>query len=177
MIAPKKMLLVVKIKNERFLIASGAEHTTFLAKLNKGQNENEISLNDLVENQNKIANFINPPKEKRIDEGLESIPFYKSENQYQYQKNNFQDELNDIENIKRAKALEAQRQFKELYEKEDENENEKGNTNNILNKKTQKYSNKKDLYREILKTLNAKEKTMNYDYENDYNKIRVGSRY
>ena len=32
-IGPKKTLLVVKIRNEKFLIASGAEHTTFLAKL------------------------------------------------------------------------------------------------------------------------------------------------
>ena len=32
-IAPKKTLLVVQIKDERFLIASGAEHTTFLSKL------------------------------------------------------------------------------------------------------------------------------------------------
>ena len=29
----KKMLHVVKIKNEKFLIASGLEHTTFLSKL------------------------------------------------------------------------------------------------------------------------------------------------
>ena len=32
-IGNKKMLLVVKIKNEKFLIASGVEHTTFLSKL------------------------------------------------------------------------------------------------------------------------------------------------
>ena len=33
MISPKKSLMVVKVNNERFLIASGIEHTTFLAKL------------------------------------------------------------------------------------------------------------------------------------------------
>ncbi len=32
-IAPKKMLLVVKVQNRKFLIASGLEHTTFLADL------------------------------------------------------------------------------------------------------------------------------------------------
>ena len=32
-IGNKKNLLVVKIKNEKFLIASGMEHTTFLSKL------------------------------------------------------------------------------------------------------------------------------------------------
>ncbi len=38
-IAPKKMLFVVKIENEKFLIASGAEHTTFLAKLDQKEEE------------------------------------------------------------------------------------------------------------------------------------------
>lgn len=38
-IAPKKTLMVVKIKNERFLIASGAEHTTFLSKLAPEENQ------------------------------------------------------------------------------------------------------------------------------------------
>ena len=33
MIAPKKTLLIVKIKNEKFLIASDSDRTTFLAKL------------------------------------------------------------------------------------------------------------------------------------------------
>ncbi len=39
-IGNKKVLLVVKIKNEKFLIASGLEHTTFLSKLD---DENQIS--------------------------------------------------------------------------------------------------------------------------------------
>ncbi len=42
-IAPKKMLLVVKVKNEKFLIASGAEHTTFLAKLDSSNQETKIT--------------------------------------------------------------------------------------------------------------------------------------
>ncbi len=44
-IGAKKTLLVVKIGNEKFLIASGLEHTTFLAKLdsNINQFDDEIS--------------------------------------------------------------------------------------------------------------------------------------
>ena len=40
-IGNKKNLLVVKIKNERFLIASGMEHTTFLAKLAEDNSKQE----------------------------------------------------------------------------------------------------------------------------------------
>ena len=40
-IGPKKVLLVVKIKNEKFLIASGLEHTTFLSKLNDENSQNK----------------------------------------------------------------------------------------------------------------------------------------
>ena len=41
-IGAKKTLLVVKIKEEKFLIASGLEHTTFLAKLEDSpKNENK----------------------------------------------------------------------------------------------------------------------------------------
>ncbi len=45
-IAPKKMLFVVKVKNEKFLIASGAEHTTFLAKL---EDSEEIVQQEIVD--------------------------------------------------------------------------------------------------------------------------------
>ena len=45
MISPKKSLMVVKVNNERFLIASGIEHTTFLAKL---ENNNEQEKNDFA---------------------------------------------------------------------------------------------------------------------------------
>lgn len=38
-IGAKKTLLVVKIGNEKFLIASGLEHTTFLAKLDSNINQ------------------------------------------------------------------------------------------------------------------------------------------
>ncbi len=57
-IAPKKVLIVVKVRNEKFLIASGAEHTTFLSKLEdektqKKTEEKEISARkeyDLAQN-------------------------------------------------------------------------------------------------------------------------------
>ena len=40
-IGNKKSLLVVRIKNEKFLIASGLEHTTFLSKLEEDNSKQE----------------------------------------------------------------------------------------------------------------------------------------
>lgn len=44
-IAPKKNLLIVKVEDRRFLIASGAEHTTFLADLGVEKNMEKIKEN------------------------------------------------------------------------------------------------------------------------------------
>lgn len=55
-IGAKKNLLVVKVKNEKFLIASGAEHTTFLAKL---ELEDDIEKNDIKEELEAPLNFEN----------------------------------------------------------------------------------------------------------------------
>ncbi len=51
-IGAKKNLLVVKIGNERFLIASGLEHTTFLAKLD---NNSTKQTNNIEQNIEQIA--------------------------------------------------------------------------------------------------------------------------
>ena len=70
-IGNKKSLLVVKIKNERFLIASGMEHTTFLSKLaedntkqekpqkNTKQQKEEI-LDTLISNPQMQQNYQSP---------------------------------------------------------------------------------------------------------------------
>ena len=95
-IGNKKMLLVVKIKNEKFLIASGIEHTTFLSKLEQEnptiQKEEiitpevvDMSLIEKIHNEN----FSQQQKEPRFDDSA------------------------------KLRAQEAQRQFKELYEKEE----------------------------------------------------------
>ncbi len=69
-ISPRKILMVVKINNEKFLIASGAEHTTFLAKLEneikpKKENTQEIDLNRKIEKKQ-----IKKPAES-IDDDIE----------------------------------------------------------------------------------------------------------
>ena len=56
-ISPKKTLMVVKIKNEKFLIASDLERTTFLAKLedenNKIKVQNIEPASDEIEYENR----------------------------------------------------------------------------------------------------------------------------
>ena len=96
-IGNKKTLLVVKIKNEKFLIASGAEHTTFLSKL---ENETPIS---------KIKEEIITPEV--VDMSLVE----KIHNE------NFSEQLQQarFDDVQKTRAAEIQRQFKELYEKED----------------------------------------------------------
>lgn len=49
LIAPKKHLLVVRVKNEKFLIASGLEHTTFLAKLSDDKEQTKTVKNEYDE--------------------------------------------------------------------------------------------------------------------------------
>ena len=96
-IGNKKMLLVVKIKNEKFLIASGLEHTTFLSKLEDDNTQKEISktpvLNNIVD-----ENLV----DKIYDEA-----FLQKNEQKLYDDN------------KKARLDELQRQFRELYEKEE----------------------------------------------------------
>ena len=71
-IGNKKMLLVVKIRNEQFLIASGVEHTTFLSKL-----------------ENNIHDITSKNQEEEIKEEIE-----KSVIDEIYQENSIQTQLN-----------------------------------------------------------------------------------
>lgn len=85
-IGNKKMLHVIKIKNEKFLIASGLEHTTFLSKLEddtKYQVKEEVIMPEVVE-----------------------------EPVMTFQKQRFDD-------TKLSREMELQKQFKELYSKEE----------------------------------------------------------
>lgn len=67
-IGAKKNLLIVKIANEKFLIASGLEHTTFLAKLdntiNQTAQEPVIETKDVEEFKN--VTYKKPQEEKDI---------------------------------------------------------------------------------------------------------------
>ena len=91
-IGNKKMLLVVKIKNEKFLIASGLEHTTFLSKLEDDNTQKETSKNPVLNNI--------------VDENLVDKIYDETFSQKNEQK------LYD--DNKKARLDELQRQFKEL---------------------------------------------------------------
>lgn len=96
-IGNKKTLLIIKIKNEKFLIASGAEHTTFLSKL-----ENDKPISEIKEE------IITPEVvDMSLVEKLHNENFSK-----QLQQARFDD-------VQKTRAAEIQRQFKELYEKEE----------------------------------------------------------
>ena len=89
----KKLLLVVLVKNERFLIASGAEHTTFLSKLsNEGFAKKEQKPKET-------------PKQNHPQETYENIPIIEQAQRYDDNKN--------------TRAQELQKQFESLYEKEE----------------------------------------------------------
>lgn len=128
-IGNKKLLLIVQVKNERFLIASGAEHTTFLAKLSNENTIKEIKkepkIEDVIDQDFLNEAFKELPKEPRFDD------------------------------IKNARAIELQKQFNELYEKEDNN----------LNPQKQQIetseSNRKKAIKQLLESLNFNENTSN----------------
>lgn len=105
-IGNKKLLLIVQVKNERFLIASGAEHTTFLAKLS-----NENSLKE-IKQEPKMEDVIN---QDFLNEAFKEI-IAPEEKEIRY------------DDVKKTRALELQRQFNELYEKEENNINFKKQT-------------------------------------------------
>ncbi len=67
-IGAKKNLLVVKIANEKFLIASGLEHTTFLAKLDNSINQTapEVVQTKNTEEKFKNITYKKPQEEKDI---------------------------------------------------------------------------------------------------------------
>lgn len=97
-IGPKKTLLVVKVKNEKFLIASGAEHTTFLAKLE----ENESQKIQIEQNQKPPMFNQNMP----ISQITSHIPNAAA-----------------FENRQKAKISNIQKQFRELYKQENASQN------------------------------------------------------
>lgn len=98
-IGNKKMLHVVKIKNESFLIASGLEHTTFLSKLENNvqiQEKEEIIMPEVVE-ETVLDQIFNKPKPEIKKEVFESR----------------------FDDTKLSREMELQKQFKELYAQEE----------------------------------------------------------
>ena len=129
-IGNKKMLLVVKVKNERFLIASGIEHTTFLSKL---ENDNAIEHVQIQEKE--------PIKENIEKSVLDEI----YEENYTPAK-----KAPRFDDPQKIRAALVQKQFKELYEQDE------------AEPKTDKVAqNKKEMIKELLKSLNADSNKIN----------------
>jgi len=101
-ISPKKSLLVVKVKNEKFLIAIDAERTTFLSKL---------------------------ADEKPINKEQKEIKMPIQQNQ------------NYVDDIQQQRLDKIQKQFKQLYNNQDE-------------PKTDENITRKEMIRKLLKDLN-----------------------
>ena len=106
-IGAKKTLLVVKIGNEKFLIASGLEHTTFLAKLdtNINQFDNEISYQAQEEIPKNIQKQVKKDEENDIydflynqSKKLENQKLDLNTEKFEAQKT-FENNQNQIKNI------------------------------------------------------------------------------
>ncbi len=142
-IGPKKTLLLVKIKNERFLIASGAEHTTFLAKLDEDENKINSKLSkQAMQNINKNSDFIPKKQEYEIYSNPELTQI----------KEKPQQRFDDLERLKLEKL---QKQFNQLYAKSNQNTSE-----DIL-KGLHRGSQRKEILRELLNDLNKQEANFN----------------
>lgn len=137
-IAPKKNLLIVKVKNEKFLIASGAEHTTFLAKL-----EDEASVLKNIMNTTKEQNFKSAQKTETSFENTNAA----LNQQENFEKQAFVSKYTESEkpsnDFQQARLNKIQKQFRELYELEPTQGN---------NFKTA--MNKKEAVKQLLKDLN-----------------------
>lgn len=100
-IGNKKMLLVVKVKNERFLIASGVEHTTFLSKLD---NDNFKEIPQIQEQE-----ITKEEVERSVLDEIYEENFTPTK------------KMPRFDDPQKIRAALVQKQFKELYE-QDENE-------------------------------------------------------
>lgn len=142
-IGPKKTLLVVKIRNEKFLIASGAEHTTFLSKLADDENRiNSKNSKQTTQNINKNLDLI-PSKQDYEDFKNSEINEFKEKSQPRF---------DDIERLKLEKL---QKQFNQLYAKATQNPAIK-DINGF-----HRGSQRKEILRELLNDLNKQEANFN----------------
>jgi len=90
MISPKKSLMVVKVNNEKFLIASGLEHTTFLAKLENTENQD---INNLQNNKaNEKEYFSQETRLNSLQKQFNEL--------YNQEENNVLPQINEMQNKK-----------------------------------------------------------------------------
>lgn len=139
MIAPKKMLFVVKVKNERFLIASGDSHTTFLAKLDSNvESDSELTNANIAEILKNIANNSTKQAPK---EQINDSSFVNLDNINQIPQD-FNDSVEFPSNTQKIDQI--QRQFKTLYSRDSK-------TPALFSKAK---NNKKQAIRKLLQELN-----------------------
>ncbi len=142
-IGPKKTLLVVKIKNEKFLIASGAEHTTFLSKLDEDDNKTNLKMSkQTMQNVNKNPDFTSKKQDYEA--------FLNSQQKEIQEKP--QQRFDDLERLRLEKL---QKQFNKLYAKATQTSDE--NEMSALHRGSQR----KEILRELLNDLNKQEANFN----------------
>ena len=158
-IAPKKMLLVVQIKDEKFLIASGAEHTTFLSKLADSDIETKISSKAVEDIQRKVLNN----EEIHYQQPQELEKTYQETQQYQqlqqYQPIQQAPEIQQVARVQRPQRQEVrfddvngirtqriQQQFNDLY---GQNQSIK-----VQPQQVDKTSQRREIIKKLLKDMN-----------------------
>ena len=126
-IAPKKTLMVVKIMDEKFLIASGAEHTTFLAKL-----EDDNQKDELIKKAREVMSDIPKKPEITINDSKKSIQVEQIKQPVSIEKTEER-----YDELQQARLKKIQRQFNMLYNQEDKeiiNDNPRQKNQKILTK-------------------------------------------
>ena len=151
-IGPKKVLLVVKIKNEKFLIASGLEHTTFLSKLNDENSQNKSQKTYQQTDSQNLLQALNNIEQKNKN-SAEIQDFMDSNINPRVSKQNTQ-----FDELHQARLNKLQRQFRELYEKEEKD---------FSPVEQLRKGNKQKIIKQLLKELNN---------DNDYDS-KIGSNY
>ena len=114
----KKMLHIVKIKNESFLIASGLEHTTFLAKLENNETISKSNEEKVIQNVF-TPEVVEIPSFEEVKSQINEVPVQKVAPQKVAAQNISPKREVRYDDPEKYRAAELQRQFKELYEKEE----------------------------------------------------------
>ena len=145
-IGPKKVLMVVRIRNERFLIASGAEHTTFLSKLSEEGFPKAKPTNTQNDTQN-MTKAWSDIQQGANNVQVENLDKFKNIIQAQIvEPVQIQKQTEENNNFSNLKLQKLQQKFKELYEQKEE-------VQEIQPAQTTQ-TNKQKILKELLKELN-----------------------
>lgn len=79
-LAPRKNMYIVRAGNERFLVASDADRTTLISKLDDNHITADRQINNIVHREKQqVQAKINPPKKSSVDELPTIVDFPKKE--------------------------------------------------------------------------------------------------